>query len=1466
MALESISPDVGTAHAITSVVFHGNGLEQKLPTLGCRFGDRVVAPLERFNHSVRCLSPAAMPGFVVVGFSHVTGKTYAPGRDDLSKEQGYNVFEYVEPWRIHSVFPEEIRSSGGQKLFLAGRDARPNLRCHFLGSGASLDGGHLEFVSSALAVCESEPSARSIETLMLGHDSHAAPGGQQMTLRYRPTASVLYGGGGSATPGESIAFVSSSSDESGTAPSSRASRTGCQFGGVWTAASPRGSPSELGCVVPASSFGATQVTVSDLHSLTPLPLLEDARLAAVDDPASGRFLLRVREAPVVDALVPSSGTPGGARADPAGVDVFGQRLSFDDRSALARFCARRAFSPTAEEESARARCAPALTDAGALGSARAFGPGFNALGVTGGVGFRAGVDVQFALFDPPRIVAATTTAARDGDVLTVVGENFRDASPGTKCVVGETSGETSVASSAVARCVLFLDEPSASGGSTGASSSGLARVGVGAGDFAPRASSLLVVAWLSRSPRVGTIAPDAGYSDGGARVTITAASGGLGAARFHPSVACRFGAVHPVAASAAGADAVGCAAPALAPGSVPVGAPDPGLFENAIDFRVVNAAAVLITAAATSASVEAGLSRFSAAGFGREPSPISFACAPGGTAGGADAVFGPGGQWTCGVPTSRPGFTALDIAAVGVGAARERVASCEIRIVPRTPPSTTRSGESYAGDVLFLLAAGGGFERTDLWCVTRTEGAETRSSAHVVSSALAACEVPSFAADGSSLPAATVSACASEECGFVTSAPARTRDGGGRLIVSAEKTLTDVSPTHASTGGGETVVVRVRGPSADASRRYSACRLGTIGPVSASAATVGGATALECVAPAHAPGVVPVAVARGAGWEGEWPFAYVETAEASDVDGDDTLEAALAVDASASDTCAANAPAGDVVAVEPTFGSSEGGTEIVVVLGSVAARPADECAGNWAACRVGTAWPVLGYLTATGVSCVAPARAPGTTEVSAPRMLAGAGRPFAYLAAAGNPSAVSPDDGERVFGLSERASAPRPVGVKAHPRFVGASARVDAALGGALGGAAACVFSAPASGSVRAATRATALVSVGHAVSATVVLCETPSALDADGVAVLERSAVDALAADAGAASFAGLAAVSACASLPEVAPARGSPRGGVVVTVTSGCLARWATSDARLGCRFGSIGPVTAAAGFEGETFRAACVAPARAPGVAPVALVPDWRDAAFVPSATFAYVDDRGDGEGGSGSGIELARLALPESGGRRAPEPFAHGVVPWVTWGGGAAHVAGRDFPGGGRAACAVGGATVPAHHVSSALVLCDPFSAVGGMALGVGGSAAEVSLRVVARSEAEAATNAAATADAKDADAALSLFVVRRAAVIGVDFGSGWAAGGGHVDVELAAWAPTGMLDCHFGAVHVRGRGLGGAAWATAGEARERWADDAVAATSVECVAPASRVGRVPLGVSLARSNEASFGEDVEYQYF
>ena len=75
-------PSVGTAHSFTAVALHGTGLAKNLPTLGCRFGDRVTvlhgtAPGAA---SVTCLTPSNAPGFVLVGFAHMTGKTYAPGR------------------------------------------------------------------------------------------------------------------------------------------------------------------------------------------------------------------------------------------------------------------------------------------------------------------------------------------------------------------------------------------------------------------------------------------------------------------------------------------------------------------------------------------------------------------------------------------------------------------------------------------------------------------------------------------------------------------------------------------------------------------------------------------------------------------------------------------------------------------------------------------------------------------------------------------------------------------------------------------------------------------------------------------------------------------------------------------------------------------------------------------------------------------------------------------------------------------------------------------------------------------------------------------------------------------------------------------------------------------------------------------------------------------------------------------
>ena len=51
--------------------------------------------------------------------------------------------------------------------------------------------------------------------------------------------------------------------------------------------------------------------------------------------------------------------------------------------------------------------------------------------------------------------------------------------------------------------------------------------------------------------------------------------------------------------------------------------------------------------------------------------------------------------------------------------------------------------------------------------------------------------------------------------------------------------------------------------------------------------------------------------------------------------------------------------------------------------------------------------------------------------------------------------------------------------------------------------------------------------------------------------------------------------------------------------------------------------------------------------------------------------------------------------------------------------------------------------------------------------------------------------------------LNLLVISEAPVVGVDVLNGWEQGGGHVNVELGGWAPTGLMDCHFGTVVVPG---------------------------------------------------------------
>ena len=120
-----------------------------------RFGE-VVSTYQAHvpGQTITCLTPALGPGFVIVGYAVRTGTKYAPVRDDISLENGANMFEFAQPWRAYVGVPDETYASGGQLLFIQGQDIRPELRCAFVDNSPT--GATIHFVSSTLVVCEAE--------------------------------------------------------------------------------------------------------------------------------------------------------------------------------------------------------------------------------------------------------------------------------------------------------------------------------------------------------------------------------------------------------------------------------------------------------------------------------------------------------------------------------------------------------------------------------------------------------------------------------------------------------------------------------------------------------------------------------------------------------------------------------------------------------------------------------------------------------------------------------------------------------------------------------------------------------------------------------------------------------------------------------------------------------------------------------------------------------------------------------------------------------------------------------------------------------------------------------------------------------------------------------------------------------------------------------------------------------------
>ena len=101
------------------------------------------------------------------------------------------------------------------------------------------------------------------------------------------------------------------------------------------------------------------------------------------------------------------------------------------------------------------------------------------------------------------------------------------------------------------------------------------------------------------------------------------------------------------------------------------------------------------------------------------------------------------------------------------------------------------------------------------------------------------------------------------------------------------------------------------------------------------------------------------------------------------------------------------------------------------------------------------------------------------------------------------------------------------------------------------------------------------------------------------------------------------------------------------------------------------------------------------------------------------------------------------------------------------------------------------------------------------------------------------------------------------MVGVDVKNGWMQGGGGPR-ELGR-RRTGMMDV-TSARSLCMVAVEGAGWQSRAAAAKRGVvvrSDCT--TDVECVTPAHQSGRVPVGVSLAHSTSASYGDGVGYLY-
>ena len=829
----------------------------------CRFGLAVV-PATRVGNAatVSCVAPRTAAGFVTISVTIFEPRDGQTTSEAVSSPRRQLVdFAFEVPAAVISVTPRAAARGGGTVVRVSGahipRDA--TRACAF---GDNVD-AHVDLiaVSSALALCESpaaaEPSTGAAVRISLDDSRGAWSETAAAVARvHRPVVYASFprrvaesGGASLEVHGASFAHAVGDADA-------------CVFGAVHPVVGRAVGDALAECVSPAAAPGtgrfvslasrADDRLVADGNSLVDVVV---APALAAAFPTRGPSAGGVRLVVVVDGHVETDA--GGGTVDAA--CAFGARVTAAGASGNAALGALAATTTAPFVGAPNVwTCLVPATPPGVVGvRARA-----SQIDETPSVSFE-GVTFAYAPTASARAAQPAMVTADARAVVRVVGVDLpeHDAAGLTGavlCAFGGVDGAltTAFVSSALVAC----ESPGARDGGGGAFQLRLVTEGGEAWTADEGAATLEVVP----STRAAGVAPAAGWDVGGIAVSVAVVGDGaeLAQASF-PPFACQFGSLAPVAARAAGPEAMLCVAPAAAPGARPVGVAQ-GLVDvtgGAPTFTHRRGPRVLAAAPDVASTVGDGTEvtfYLDARGGHAEAEALSgLACLVDGAVVPARAAAE---SVSCALPARAAGAAEVSLVSasfahgvgvgegVGVGGARDAFVAEMLFVAPpalrahhpRQSPTAggtvlTLVGDRFAGTAE-IYAAG-----TPHMCAF---GAGTLTHVDVVSSGVARCEVPPRSFDGD----AAMTLRLGEGAAGTTAAARGPATNSVTHSFYAQPKPESIEPMDAGSQGGMRLVVHGTGFQ---DVEHLACKVSTVGPI---LAVFIDEYAVACVTPAMRPG------------------------------------------------------------------------------------------------------------------------------------------------------------------------------------------------------------------------------------------------------------------------------------------------------------------------------------------------------------------------------------------------------------------------------------------------------------------------------------------------------------------------------------------------------------------------------------------------------------------------------------